>query len=361
MTSFSTTHELTVKAWSKFLAREVLRATPISPLIGDSSKSIVHFFRETQKNAGDKITFGLRGLLTGAGVTSGTTLAGNEEDLAFYSDALTIDELHHAVTVPTLGRNINAQRVVYNLRSEAKDALVEWHAGRLSVAFFNQVCGNTAQSDTRYTGLNSAAAPTSGSQFWAGSATADESLTSTDTFDLSLIDKAVTAAKTSKYMRPVMVDGDQVYVMYLHPYQVRDMRTNTSTGQWLDIQKAVMQGGKYGDKSNPIFTGALGVYNGVVLREANDVTAGVNSTTSAAVSTVRRAVMLGAQAAAYAVGQNNTKADFLWAEYPVNDYEREFKVGALSIMGMKKTQFNSGSSSAKEDFATIVVSTYAAA
>jgi len=32
------------------------------------------------------------------------------------------------------------------------------------------------------------------------------------------------------------------------------MRTNTSTGQWLDIQKSAMQGGEIND--NPIFDGA---------------------------------------------------------------------------------------------------------
>jgi hypothetical protein len=71
----------------------------------------------------------------------------------------------------------------------------------------------------------------------------------------------------------VKVDGDDRYVMVLHTNQVTQLRTNTSTGQWLDIQKAAMTGD--GSKDNPILTGALGVYNGVILHESTRITHGV--------------------------------------------------------------------------------------
>jgi N4-gp56 family major capsid protein len=120
----------------------------------------------------------------------------------------------------------------------------------------------------------------------------DQALISTNVFDLTLIDKAVEAAKTANpRIRPIKIDGTNHYVMYLHPYQVTDLRINTSTGQWLDIQKAA--GRRSND--NPIFSGALGVYNNVILREAEHVVTGVNGSTSAEITTVRRAVLLGAQ------------------------------------------------------------------
>jgi hypothetical protein len=88
-------------------------------------------------------------------------------------------------------------------------------------------------------------------------------------------------------------------VTFLHPYQVTDLRTNTATGQWLDIQKAAMTGGEVED--NPIFDGSLGVYNGAILHEDVRVSQGVNG--AAAITTVRRAVMAGAQSAALAFGR----------------------------------------------------------
>jgi N4-gp56 family major capsid protein len=154
-------------------------------------------------------------------------------------------------------------------------------------------------------------------------------------------------------VRPVRIGGQKKYVMYLHPYQVTSLRTNSSSGQWLDIQKAAMAG--MDSTKSPIYTGALGEYNGVILRVSQDVTQGVNSSTGAAISTVRRAVLLGAQAAVCAYGQANSGPNkYRWNE-ELLDHKRKLEVSAWSIWGLKKTVFNSA------DFGCVVVSTYAAA
>jgi N4-gp56 family major capsid protein len=110
-------------------------------------------------------------------------------------------------------------------------------------------------------------------------------------FNLTMIDRAIERARTNTpAIRPTMIGGKKFWAYFLHPYQVTDMRTNTATGQWLDIQKAAMTGGEVED--NPIFDGSLGVYNGAILHEDVRVTPGCNVT--AAITTVRRAVMAGA-------------------------------------------------------------------
>ena len=146
--------------------------------------------------------------------------------------------------------------------------------------------------------------------------------------------------------------------MFLHDYQVHDLRTNTASGQWLDIQKAAMQGGDVRD--NPIFTGALGIYNGVVLHKASRVTTGVNSSTGAAITTARRAVLCGAQAVCIAFGSGNGATRYTWNE-EMFDYGNQFGVAAGSIFGLKKTKYvpENNSSTNAEDFGTVVVSTYA--
>ena len=135
-------------------------------------------------------------------------------------------------------------------------------------------------------------------------------------------------------------------------YQVTDMRASTSTGQWLDIQKAAMTGGEISD--NPLFDGSLGVYNGVVIHSDVRVTQGVNSSTGAAVTTVRRAVVCGAQAGVIAFGRDNGPSKFTWVE-ELFDYENQIGVSAGSIFGMKKAVFNSA------DFGVVTLSTYAVA
>lgn len=357
-TTYGVNDALAVKLWSKKLAEEVSKATPIAPLMGTSSNSIIQLKTETNKGKGDKVTFGLRRQLVGDGVSESQILEGNEEALTTYSDSIFINELAYAVRVKNEG-TIDAQRVPFSLRQEAKDGLVDWYADRLSMMFFIQACGYTAPDMTFegravtlkpvHWGFNAPIAPSVGRIIRAGGQANDQSLTSSDVFTLDLIDKAVEMAKVANpKIRPVRVDGGNHYVMYLHPYQVTDLRTNTSTGQWLDIQKAAERRGS----SNPIFSGALGVYNGVILREAEHVTPGVNSSTGAQVSTVRRAVLLGAQSCVAAFGMNKSPTRYKIVE-ELFDYQRELGVSVQTILGMKKTVFDS------TDFGTVVVSTYA--
>ncbi|MEP0508295.1 MAG: DUF4043 family protein, partial [Aurantimonas coralicida] len=129
-------------------------------------------------------------------------------------------------------------------------------------------------------------------------------------------------------------------------------RTNTDTGQWLDIQKAALSGAS--TSKNPIYTDALGEYNNVILKKANHVTNGVNSSTGAAIATVRRAVLLGAQSCAVAFGKGNGPTTYAWNEELI-DHKRRLEVSIMCMYGMKKTQFDS------EDFGVVTVSSYAAA
>lgn len=348
-TSYGVNDALAVKLWSKKLFQESLKKTYFSKFIGKSSSSVIQIKDETSKGPGDKITVGLRMQLTGDGVLEDGTLEGNEEALTTYSDAVYINQLRHAVR--SAGK-MSEQRVPFSVREEARAGLEDWWANRLDTAFFNQLCGNTAVSDTRYTGNQAAIAPDAAHKVYLNGS-ADESATSTYVFDINVIDKCVEKAKTATVpLRPVMVGGQEKFVMFLHPYQVYNLRTSTTTGQWLDIQKAAMSGGKESD--NPIYTGAIGEYNGVVLHESTRVTQGVNSSTGVAISTVRRAVFCGAQAGLMAYGKDAAGGEMNWVE-ELFDFKNQLGVAAGMIFGIKKAQFNSA------DFGTIVVPTYAVA
>lgn len=353
-TTFGVNDAMAVKLWSKSLTAAVRDSLDIAPLMGEDENSIIQVKTETKKGAGDKVTFGLRARMTGDGKTESETAEGQGESLSIYSDAVYINELGH-VAAARSENTIDAQRVPFDLRRECKDALGEWWADRLSASFFNQVCGNTAQTNTKYTGLMSTTAPAgTGRQIWAGSATTDQGLTSSDVFTVDLIDAAVENAKIgSNMIRPLRIGGQPKYVMYLHPYQVTSLRTNSSAGQWKDIQLAALSGDA--SSRNPIYTGALGEYNGVVLRVSQDIPLGCNSSTpTTAVASTRRAVLLGAQSAVCAYGQGGSANKYRWNE-ELLDHKRKLEVSAWAIMGLKKTVFNSS------DFGSIVVSTYATA
>lgn len=346
-TSYGVNDALTVKLWSKKLFQDALKKTYFNRFMGRGSDSLIQIKDETSKGPGDRITVGLRMQLSGAGIQGDGTLEGNEESLTTYSDNVLIEQLRHAVR--SAGK-MSEQRVPFSVRSEAKAGLEDWWADRLDTWFFNVLGGYTAQTDTRYTGNQSATAPTTNRALYA-TGSADESQGSTNTFDIKFIDKFVERVETvSPTIRPIMVGGEKKYVGFLHPYQVYDLRTSTSTGQWLDIQKAAAAGRE--DSKNPIYTRALGEYHGVVLHEASRVPQGVNSSTAAAVTTVRRALFCGAQAAMMAYGQKDQDGEMTWVE-ELFDYGNSLGVSAGMIAGMKKTVFNS------EDFGVITFSTYA--
>jgi len=351
VTSYGVNDPLAVKLWSKRLSVEVLKNTWASRFMGEASSSIIQVKDETSKGPGDKITYGLRMQLTGNGVLGDGTLEGNEESLTTYSDSLLVNQLRHAVR--SAGR-MSQQRVPFSIRDEALSGLRDWWSDRYDFSFFNQICGYVPQADTRWTGNQAPTAPTANNYVnQHGASQNDENITSTDTFVLSILDKAVERARTnSPAIRPTKVGGKPFWCAFLHPYQVTDLRTNTSTGQWLDIQKAAMTGGEIED--NPIFDGSLGVYNGVILHSDYRVTQGANSSTSAAITTVRRACFVGAQAAMIGWGRDNGPERYTWVE-ELFDYENELGVSAGVIYGLKKAVFNSN------DFATVVMSTYAAA
>ena len=351
--SFATNDANAVKYWSRRLEFETAKALEISRLMGEGEDSIIQVQSELTKDTGDKVTFDLLMQLTGDGFTENETMEGSEESFTFYPDSLLINELHNSVRFPARA-NINQQRVPWNLRDKAKTALREWFKVRYTKSFFNQVCGNTVTGlSTKYLGNNAAIAPTSGRIIRPASAAADETMTSdTYKFDLRMLNYAKEVAETADPMiRPIDVDGEACYVVYLDPRQITDLQTNAGSGQWLEIMMAIQNG--FG-KDSDIVTGAIGKYNGMILRKAPDnaLPNGVNSSTFAAVSNTRRAVLLGAQAAVAAWSSGGGPSRYSWAEEGF-DYGRQGGIGAGTIYGMKKTVYNS------VDYGTVVISTYA--
>lgn len=351
-TAFAVNDPLSNKLWAKKLNVEALKTTYFGKFMGEESSNMIQLKTELSQSAGDKVTIGLRVQLTGDGVTEGQTQQGNEESLTTYNDSLVINELSHAVRVKNKN-SIDAQRVPFSLRAEGKDGLTDWYGNRFDTVMANHLAGNILVVDPRYTGNNVITTPTN---IIRGNAATDDATVNGDntaTFKLKYIDYAVEKANTmSPLIRPVMVNGKKKFIMFLHDYQVTDMRTSTDAGQWLDIQKAALAGG-IASKS-PIYSDALGEYNNVILHKWSRLPNGI-SNAGAAQANTRRAVLCGAQAAAVGFGKEFSKGShYKWVE-ELFDYERELGVSAQTVWGIKKSVFNAA------DFATIVVTTYAAA
>jgi len=347
--NYSVNDPLAVKLWAKQLAVQAIQQTWYGKFISEEGDTVIQLLDNAEKSAGDTVNYGLRMQLQGTGIQGDGTLQGLEEALTTYADKVLIDQLRWAVNT---GGRMSQQRVPFELREEARLGLQDWFANRFDTCFFNQLCGNTVVSDTRYTGNNSATAPTN--IVLPSGISTEGSLGSTNTFVLSLIDNAVERSilgpSGNPLIRPIRVGGNDMWVIFMHPSQVTDMRTSTTAGQWLDIQKAAATGGEVSD--NPIFTGALGSYNQTVIHRAYRTTQTI--TAGAYNANTRRAVFAGAQAGVIAFGRGEGDEQFSWVE-ELFDYGNILGVSAGAIFGIKKAVYNSA------DFAVQVVSTYAAA
>jgi len=343
----------TVKLWSRKLYREALKRTYIYKFIGESSDSLIHQLNDANKGPGDRIRVILRMLLSGTGIQGDATLEGNEEALTTFTDDVTIDQLRHAVR--SAGK-MSEQRIPFSVREEARTGLADWWADRLDRWFFNQVAGLGREADVRYTGMQATVEPDTSHILFGppGSGLTTEatvgSATVSNRFSLAMIDNCVLRAKTlSPQVRPIRINGNDHFAMFLHPEQVYDLRNDVrSSGaaviSWHDIQVAAMQGGDV--TNNPIFTGALGMYNNVVLHESTRVPNG-GSVTATHNSTVRRAIFCGAQAAGLAFGQGYGENQMSWVE-ELFDFRNQLGVSAGMIAGLKKSRFNAA------DFGTLV-------
>jgi len=357
--TYGTNDPLTNKLYSKLLAVESITQTYVRKFMGTSPNSLIQVRNETMKAAGDRITIGLRLKLSGAGVIGGNTLEGNEEAFQTQDDAIIINKLRHAARVRGQG-SISQQRVPFDLREEALDDLAQWWADRQDQWFANQVTGNTANGDgtfgddVRYTGLQATVAPdTAHNLVFSGNTTdADINTDGTNNFSIGHINNAVETAKNLEpLIRPIRIQGQDFYVVFLHTNQVTQLRESAGVaGSWYEIQQAALQGGDI--TGNPIFTGAIGVYNQCILHEWHRVPPG--SVAAVPTADTRRAVFCGAQAAWTAFGQGFGPGRFNWVE-KLFDYDEELGVSAGCISGLKKSRFNS------LDFATIVMATYAPA
>ncbi len=305
------------KAWAKQLWREAEKENFFAKFTGTGNDSIVQVKTELKKDKGDQITVPLVMKLNGAGITGDNTLEGQEEALQFYDCPVVIDQIRHAVR---LEGAMEEQKTSLNLRNAAKEGLKVWFAEKMEQMIVDALT----------------TAPDAAHVVYAGAKTSVATVTATDTFSADLISIAARKAKTAtpKIRRP-KVDGKEYYVMLVDPYQARDLKNDQ---KWLEAQKHANVRGD----SNPIFTGMLGIYDGVVVHEYEYLPRTASGASSAMVG---KALLLGCQAAIKAIGK-----EAFWKEKAF-DYDNQVGFATGAILGFKKAKFNN------KDFACIQVVT----
>ena len=295
----------------------------------DDKNSVVFYTEDLRRDKGGTYNISLMTPLVGEGVEDDAVLESNEEALIYYDMSMSLKEYAHAVRLK--GR-LAEQKAAVNMRKDAKQALSDWLMRKVDKTFVEALSAN----------------PSTNRVLYGGDATSDATIDSSDTFATSLISKAKRKAQLATLgsnnaeakIRPLRIDGQDHYICLVHPYQAKALKAEAA---W---QQAQREANVRGDK-NPIFSGALGIWDGVVIYEYERIktysTWGSNGTLTGA-----RALFLGAQAAALAVAKGPT-----WDEKEF-DYGRKAGFAISVIAAIAKPVFNS------EDYAVIALDTYIA-
>ena len=363
----------TVKLWERLTLLEMIKTTQFGRMLLRGTIFRPEELARSQR--GDETTISYTTILTGIGQGEGGTLVGNEEALNNKSFTMVWNVFRHAVASPNTD-TIEQRRTYIDFYQKAKEALNQFHCSRLDASVFQQLAGaypTTITVDTTsysgsnrsfVTGLNTVNEPSTNRIIRAGGVANDQSLTSANTMTLDLIDAAMEKMTlTYPTAEPLL---NQEYDLYISPEQFTDLKRDT-TGkiQWYANSLAATTAG-----SNVLETAAVnnyqpvGKYGMVNIIVAIRVAFGVNSATSAAIPTTRRAVLCGKKALAFGSAFTGALEDIKKSgddgNVPLKYFDELKDFGyikaleARMIYGAKKIQFND------EDFGSMVIATYAA-
>ncbi len=322
-----------------------------------SENAVVQIRMELMKTKGDKITFPLMAPLTLEGQVDDGDLEGNEEALEFFDFSVELKSTGHAVRGDG---DLSDRRVLFNARTQAKMALSTWMGRKIdlytlmALSGLPSADGNVAEvapaSDRKWIGGQTAAGVLTQT---ASNTHAELTVQATYLFGPRVIETVHRKAVLSEpKIRPIVVDGKDNYVMFIHPYQTKALK---ATAEWADIQK---NANVRSATKNPIFSGALGMWDGVWLHEWERLETRLGAG-GATVSeyfndsgdplpngiNAARALFCGAQAAVQAFGRMPRQVSRMF------DYRRKWGVGIDCHLAVAKPVFNS------LDYGIIVVDT----
>ena len=301
-TSIATSHGLTNEQWEAKLYETYQEMTFFSKFKGVSTDSVVQVKRELTKKAGDALTFGLAGTLSGSGVSGNSVLGTgdttNEEAMEFFDQRVVIDQIRNGTRIAGL---MDEKRVAFDMRNQAKMQLSEWMARNEDTALFTAL--NTA--DTVLT------AHITGTGLTVDAIIDMKKEAIFPTF--GNVDATSGSEITSRKIKPIrLAGGEEVFVLGVNPADAAALKKSS------DFKTYQYHGNVRGGE-NPIFTGALGNINGVIIHEHSGFAVGAP-------------VLMGAQALFLAYGK-----EIMYGE-DTFDYDNQtgFMIGSVRGVALAK-------------------------
>lgn len=346
------------QVWAKNLFTDAIANLyfVVNGMMGTDANNIVQIQEDLEKEKGDRVTFKLTQKLSGNGVNGDAELEGQEEQQNFYPKSVLIDQKRNAIR---LDGTLDEQKNAFDMRSEAKNGLQIWitefierqiflKMGGVTNTGLTDVNGNVVGVDATWSNTpdfipNADEAAGVGNRYLCANTGGTDALATTDKITPDLIDRMKAKALTaSPKIMPLMIDAKPYFVLFVHPWQLYDLRRNA---EWAQAMREAERRGP----DNPIFSGAEGIWNGVIIHshefvpflDISKFSGGAKSfrgsSGSDANANMFRALFCGKQAVAYAKAKNLKKE---WVEKSF-DYDNQYGVSTSLLGGIQKMVFNS--------------------
>ena len=297
---------LVPKVWAKKVWHEGVKDSYFDKFTAMDGSNVVHQNKDLTNVKGDSVVFGLMMNLSGNGVEGNRAkLSGAEDSLNIYDFTVQTQLVRNAVS----RFEADDQKSQYDMLKEIKVVLKQWLSDWLDNKLISKLSYN----------------PSNGEVLYASAAGTQSSITANDKLTTTIISRAKRKAMMhAPKVQPIKVDGMDKYIMLVHPWAARDLKDDP---KWLAAQQnANIRGSK-----NPIFTGALGEYDGVILYEYERVQTGNVGASSA---NVCQNLLLGKQAACFAVARPAKHIE------QTDDYGNIAGNGIAFYGAVEKTKFN---------------------
>ena len=244
-TEYLTADAQTVKRWATKLWIEMPREIYWGKFMRDNDmNAIIEVKRDLEGQPGDTLNFSLLRKLAGGGTSGDEVLEGGEEQLESYNCSVTLQQLRNAVRLK--GR-LSEKRTAFDQRMAAKTQLKTWLAETIDDDMFTQFDASPTLT------------------VFGGNATSTATITASDTVTVAKLDTMVAKAKkASPKIWPTRVEGQDYYVFLGHTDVSFDLQRSSEYNQ--TQRDANVRG-----DDNPIFTGRLGLYRGVIIHEHEKV------------------------------------------------------------------------------------------
>nr|DAD93184.1 MAG TPA: major capsid protein [Podoviridae sp. ctUSJ1] len=297
---------LVPKVWAKKVWHEGVKDSYFDKFTAMDGSNVVHQNKDLTNVKGDSVVFGLMMNLNGPGVEGNQKLSGAEDTLNIYDFTVQTKLIRNAVS----RFEADDQKSQFDMLKEIKVALKQWLSDWLDNKLISEL---------------STVASSSKEAVYASAAGTLSSITANDKLTTAIISRAKRKAMMhAPKVQPIKVDGMDKYIMLVSPWAAKDLKDDA---KWLAAQQnANVRGSK-----NPIFTGALGEYDGVILYEYERVATMPNGASSA---NVCYNLLLGKQAACFAVARPAKHIE------QTDDYGNIAGNGIAFYGEVKKTKFN---------------------